>query len=104
MFSMANFIDTLAMVHIDQCQEKTTCVSSRYAVDIKILPIMTGNPTLQQIHKKYRQMISQIVVLVIKSAYLKNCRKVNLYPCCSATPAQTTFAEAPIRVPLPTKK
>lgn len=27
--------------------------------------------------------------------------KVNLYPCCSATPAQTTLAVAPIRVPLP---
>lgn len=26
---------------------------------------------------------------------------MNLYPCCSATPAQTTLAEAPIRVPFP---
>lgn len=33
--------------------------------------------------------------------YLKYSTKVNLYPCCSATPAHTTFAEAPISVPLP---
>lgn len=26
---------------------------------------------------------------------------MNLYPCCSATPAQTTLADAPINVPLP---
>lgn len=26
---------------------------------------------------------------------------MNLYPCCSATPAQTTLADAPIKVPLP---
>lgn len=25
----------------------------------------------------------------------------NRYPCCSATPAQTTFADAPIKVPFP---
>lgn len=30
--------------------------------------------------------------------------KVNRYPCCSATPAHTTLAEAPINVPLPLKK
>lgn len=27
--------------------------------------------------------------------------KENPYPCCSAIPAQTTFADAPISVPLP---
>jgi hypothetical protein len=36
-----------------------------------------------------------------ENKYLKNSTKVNLYPCCSATPAQTTFAEAPIKVPFP---
>ncbi len=29
---------------------------------------------------------------------------VNLYPCCCATPAHTTFAEAPIKVPFPPKQ
>lgn len=39
--------------------------------------------------------------IMIGKPILKNCTKVNLYPCCSATPAHTTFALAPIRVPLP---
>lgn len=33
--------------------------------------------------------------------YLKNSMKEKPYPCCSAIPAQTTFADAPINVPLP---
>ena len=30
--------------------------------------------------------------------------KLNAYPCCSATPEQTRFADAPTRVPLPPKQ
>lgn len=33
--------------------------------------------------------------------HLKNCIKVKRYPCCSATPAHTTLAVAPIKVPFP---
>lgn len=35
--------------------------------------------------------------------YLKNSQKVKPYPCCSAIPAHSTLAEAPIIVPLPVK-
>ena len=36
-----------------------------------------------------------------KKAYLKNLLKLMGYPYCSASPAQTTLADAPIRVPFP---
>lgn len=33
--------------------------------------------------------------------YLKYSTNVKRYPCCSATPAHTTLADAPISVPFP---
>lgn len=33
--------------------------------------------------------------------HLKYSTNVKRYPCCSATPAHTTFADAPINVPFP---
>lgn len=37
-------------------------------------------------------------------AYLKNSMKEKPYPCCSAMPAHTTLADAPISVPFPKQK
>lgn len=36
-----------------------------------------------------------------RKAYLKNSTKEKPYPCCSAMPAHTTLADAPINVPFP---
>jgi len=39
--------------------------------------------------------------IIIGNPTFKKSVKVKLYPCCCAIPATTTFAEAPINVPLP---
>ena len=39
-----------------------------------------------------------------ESAHMKNLKKEILHPFCSAIPAHTTLAEAPIRVPFPPRQ
>ena len=41
---------------------------------------------------------------MIGKPILKKSKKLNLWPCCSATPAQTTLAEPLIKVPLPPRQ
>lgn len=39
-------MSALLRAHPTQCQAKSTCTKSRYAVDTTMLPIITGKPTL----------------------------------------------------------
>lgn len=67
---------------------------------------MSECPIAQHSHTdKKRSTFSNIGSSCQRSeAYLKNSIKEKPYPCCSAMPAHTTLADAPINVPFPKKK
>ena len=68
-----------------------------------MLPIIIGKPTLKK-NKMKKYFLNVYIFFVKVYVYLKYSINVNRYPCCSATPAHTTFADAPIKVPLPPRQ
>lgn len=76
------------------------CAVNKYAFATATFIIIIGNPILW----KYKKIIYIMATPNhIAETYLRNSINENLYPNFSATPAQITFAEAPINVPFPPK-
>lgn len=84
---------------------------TQHAMNINVLVVpQAEQPMVQEPKQEQRNLLfmTSLCVGLISAVtggktYLKNSMKEKPYPCCSAIPAHTTLADAPISVPLPTE-